>query len=60
MFIILIVVMVSLIYKYVKAYQIVHFKHEQCIIYQLYLNNTVLKEKEMGRVEISFYSTSGK
>ena len=38
-FIILIVVMVSSVYTYVKMYQIVHVKHVQIIVYQFDLKS---------------------
>ena len=33
-------------YKYVKIYQMVHFKHAQVILCQLYLNKAVLFSEE--------------
>lgn len=40
-YIFLIVVMVSSMYKYVKTYHIVHFKYMQFIIGPLYLNKAI-------------------
>lgn len=41
--IILITEMASLVYTYIKTYQIVYFKYMQFIICQLYLNKAVKK-----------------
>lgn len=43
MFIILILI-ISWAYIYVKTFQIVHFKHVQFIMCQLYLHNAVFKK----------------
>lgn len=41
MFVILIVVMASWLYTYIKIYQIAHIKYVQFIVCQLYLNKTI-------------------
>lgn len=41
MFIILVVVMVSCVYTYVKTHQIVHFKYVQFIVHKLYFDKTI-------------------
>ena len=43
MFIILSVMLVLQMYTYVKSFQIIYFKHEQLIAYQVNLNKTVKK-----------------
>lgn len=46
MFIILILVMVSQVYTYVKTHHIVPFKYVQLIICQFDLSRAILKEEE--------------
>ena len=46
MFIILIMVMVSQVYMYVRIYQIVYFKYALFIICQLYINK-IVKNQEL-------------
>ena len=48
MFIILSVMLVLQMYMYVKSFQIIYFKHEQLIAYQVNLNKTV-KKKTINR-----------
>lgn len=43
-FIILMVVMVSWLYTYVKTHQIAHFEYVQYIVHQSYLNKTINKK----------------
>lgn len=43
MFVILIVVIASCIYTYIKTLKVVHYKYVQFAIYQLYLNKAILK-----------------
>lgn len=43
-FIILIMVMISWVFGYAKAYQIAHFNQEQFIVCQLYFNKAVFKD----------------
>lgn len=58
-FTLLIVVIVSQVYSYVKTYQMIHLRRN---IYQLYLNNAVFKitniEKDMEKLE-PFYTALG-
>lgn len=41
----LIAVIVSQVYAYLQTHQIVHIKHVQLLVYRLFLNKTVLKNK---------------
>lgn len=50
MFIILSVMLVLQMYMYVKSFQIIYFKHEQLIAYQVNLNKTVKKKPLTGLV----------
>lgn len=43
MFVILIVVIASCIYTYIKTLKVVHYKYVQFAIYELYLNKAILK-----------------
>lgn len=47
MFIILSVMLVLQTYTYVKSFQIIYFKQEQLIAYQVNLNKTVKKKKAL-------------
>lgn len=47
-FIIFIVVMISLVFAYVKTYQIVIFKYVKLIICQLYLNKAIKKVSSLA------------
>lgn len=49
MFIILSVMLVLQTYTYVKSFQIIYFKQEQLIAYQVNLNKTVKKKKSINR-----------
>ena len=41
-----ILIMVSWVHRYAKAYQIVHFKYEQFTVCQLYLNKAFFKKTQ--------------
>jgi len=58
LFSILIVVMVSQVYRYIRSHQIVHIQYVQFIVCQLYLNKAVLSKGNVDWEKIfAIYNT---
>lgn len=47
-FSVFIVVMILRVYAYIKTHEIIHFKYEQLIVCQLYINKAVKRETGSG------------